>query len=141
MLRILVVSDDCTVTSKITQHVEAHNGSADSLNTSAFFAKGSAAIDGHDCMIMVVDGGFRSQYGGLMQEMTNLIGNCAAKTPLYFMMASDFTQYLVPWSPYAKQSFTLRGDDHRLKDALREIELREAGAASKASFVSPMQSD
>lgn len=140
MHKILVVSDDSAVSGKIAQYFELIGLAVDQLDARSFFARGSTAIDQHDCMIMVIDGGFRAHYGGLMQEMSNLIGNCAVKTPLYFLMASDFTQYLVPWAAYAKRTFTLSADARRLHDALREIELRETASKHPSSFVSPMQS-
>lgn len=121
MYKSLTIADNLTMASTINTQFSAAGWTNESVNTNAIIRVGSRAALNQNCIVLVVDSGFRKRFGCIITEMSSVVRNLSSYAPLYLVFESEYDQCYGSWLPSAKKIFKTDLYEQQLHHAIGEI--------------------
>jgi len=99
---------------------------AESMSAHSMFGQGASSATDYRCVIFVIDHHFRKRFSGLITEMSALVRNASAHTPVYLLFENDDDAMFSTWLNYVKKTFKSATDRHHLHEAIQNIVCTES---------------
>jgi len=98
----------------------------ESMSAHSMFGQGASSAIDYRCVIFVIDHHFRKHFSGLITEMSALVRNASAHTPVYLLFENDDDAMFSTWLNYVKKTFKSATDRHHLHEAIQNIVCTES---------------
>jgi hypothetical protein len=130
----LIISESQLLTSRIETLLLKQGWPAETVSTRLIIGQGSASMMDYRCAILVIDNNFRQHFSGLITEMSAMIKNASAHTPIYLLFEHDDDTVFSTWLTHAKKTFKSVFNQSDLHDAIHNI------VCTESCFMPPLRS-
>jgi len=124
--RTLIISECRSWMDRIGTLFSDSNWHAESMTAHSMFGQGASSAMDYRCVVFVIDHHFRKRFNGLITEMSALVRNASAHTPVYLLFENDDDAVFSTWLSHVKKTFTSATDRHSLHEAIQNIVCTES---------------
>ena len=124
--RTLIISESRPWIDRIKMLFTDSDWHAESMSTHLIFGQGASSAMDYRCVIFVIDHHFRKRFSGLITEMSALVRNASAHTPVYLLFENDDDVMFSTWRNHVKKTFKSATNRHSLHEAIQHIVCTES---------------
>lgn len=121
MNQVLIVSDNPIANNAIEVALRNVHLGIVMIGMLAMFGGASYLARKYQFILLVMDADCRRRFGALMDEMSNMIKNCAQQVPLYMVFEGDANYAAASWLPYARKVYENISTPQALAAVTREL--------------------
>lgn len=138
MSKALIISNHAALTGQLYSKLSSAGWAIDSTDLKTMLGSDSMNVSKNQCVLLVIDADFLSEFGKYINEMALIVRNYAICAPLYLIFEGKYDPNFSSWLSYTKRLFQSLIQPQKLHQAIEEIIRLESREVPRTAYCSPM---